>query len=299
MIILLNFPYNRFIGVGFIYKITFPHTNRPIALEAALTSEENIYGFGRWYDGHVSVTQHKFDYQFVGSTLRIVEVTEYRHVKHLCSAEDSYYQCLAKRFLTLDYSELANAPLECPRNLEERRKRETLTTNVKLNCPFKGSICSPFLLPIDIEIPLCTNNTERECYSCIVKKLKMDQDEYCKKSCYVKEFKTEKSDHYYREKRQVKIFTGQNGYDLDYRFVLPTKGTVVLRTDEPFKIVKKEYLIMHLMLLVGNVGGTLGSFVGFSFITTSEWFLEISLKSWIKVKQIWNKNKYHNRVFTS
>ena len=32
---------------------------------------------------------------------------------------------------------------------------------------------------------------------------------------------------------------------------------------------------MSFMGLVGNVGGTLGMFIGFSFVGTSEWFMDL------------------------
>ena len=54
---------------------------------------------------------------------------------------------------------------------------------------------------------------------------------------------------------------------------------------KPFKIIKKEYLIMNEMSLVGNVGGTLGMFVGFSFIGTIEWLMDILSKFKNHVKQ--------------
>ena len=59
---------------------------------------------------------------------------------------------------------------------------------------------------------------------------------------------------------------------------------------KPFKIIKKEYLILNDMSLIGNVGGTLGMFVGFSFIGTFEWLLDIlsKVKNHIKIKQTCN-----------
>ena len=42
------------------------------------------------------------------------------------------------------------------------------------------------------------------------------------------------------------------------------------RSEEPYKTVRKEYLLMSGMSLVGNVGGMLGLFIGFSFLGLSE-----------------------------
>ena len=68
-------------------------------------------------------------------------------------------------------------------------------------------------------------------------------------------------------------FTSENGRILEYRFVQP-KWRRLLRSEAPFKTVHREMLKMSGMSLVGNVGGTLGMFIGFSFIGTSEWLME-------------------------
>ena len=60
-----------------------------------------------------------------------------------------------------------------------------------------------------------------------------------------------------------------------------------LRTEKFFKVVHTEYLINTLMSLMGNIGGTLGMFVGFSFISIpqmiSETFLSIFWKGLQKI----------------
>ena len=60
---------------------------------------------------------------------------------------------------------------------------------------------------------------------------------------------------------------------------------------KPFKYVYEEYLIMPGISLIGNVGGTLGMFVGFSFLNTTEWLIAAlpRLLKWIKQK--WNQCK--------
>ena len=52
---------------------------------------------------------------------------------------------------------------------------------------------------------------------------------------------------------------------------------------KPFKTVKTEYLLTTFMSLVGNVGGTLGMFVGFSFIGMADWFT--SFWGWINSRR--------------
>ena len=75
------------------------------------------------------------------------------------------------------------------------------------------------------------------------------------------------------------LFGGPDDFLMDYTFQLPV-DTRSLRSDYPFKIVKKEYLIMTWMTLVGNVGGTLGMFIGFSFLNSTEWIIVWLAKIW-------------------
>ena len=73
-------------------------------------------------------------------------------------------------------------------------------------------------------------------------------------------------------------------FQLDVNFE-PEFGT----SNAPFKIVKREYLIMTWMSFIGNVGGTLGLFVGFSFVTTSEWFVDATVVVWNRMRRVINK----------
>ena len=57
------------------------------------------------------------------------------------------------------------------------------------------------------------------------------------------------------------------------------------RSQEPYKTVHKEYLLMTGMSLVGNVGGMLGLFIGFSFLGISEWMIDCLSKAWAHVKK--------------
>ena len=61
------------------------------------------------------------------------------------------------------------------------------------------------------------------------------------------------------------------------------KHTKNVRSLQPFKFVKTEYWVMSGMTLVGNIGGTLGMFIGFSFIGFSQWIMDlvIGLSQWI------------------
>ena len=68
-------------------------------------------------------------------------------------------------------------------------------------------------------------------------------------------------------------------FSFAYDFV-PPESTNDVRSKQIFKKIKKEYLLTNEISLVGNVGGTLGMFVGFSFIGTSESILAIIQFIW-------------------
>ena len=68
-----------------------------------------------------------------------------------------------------------------------------------------------------------------------------------------------------------------------YQFELP-KCNRDNRSKAPYKIVKQEYLVNSwISLLVGTIGGTLGMFVGISFIGTLEWIIDAAYRArkWI------------------
>ena len=80
-----------------------------------------------------------------------------------------------------------------------------------------------------------------------------------------------------------------NTFGFDYRFVLP-KATKDVRSKMPFKFIHEEYLITPAKSLLGNIGGNLGMFVGFSLIGLFEWILSAmaSIKSRIETMPIKN-----------
>ena len=60
------------------------------------------------------------------------------------------------------------------------------------------------------------------------------------------------------------------------------------RSKKPYKTVHMEYLLMTGMSLVGNVGGMLGLFIGFSFLGFSEWIMDCiaRLFEWVKKQKL-------------
>ena len=65
---------------------------------------------------------------------------------------------------------------------------------------------------------------------------------------------------------------------IDYKFVQPLASTN-LRSIQPLKFVRREYLIMTSMSIIGYIGGILGMFLGFSFSGAFEGFQVFMAKS--------------------
>ena len=120
------------------------------------------------------------------------------------------------------------------------------------------------------------------------------------KSCHVKEFKTQMLNGLLGMKRKWgrewkkwqneswtwnDTFMPHNAHFLEYSFHSPISRTNI-RTKEPFKTIHRECLKMTGMSLIGNIGGTLGMFVGFSFLGTFEWFLDAVKKSYGAFKKL-------------
>ena len=219
-------------------------------VKMVITSEKNSYGLAdeKWLDGKVdfkSSTEH-FLHQSVifGETLEleIVGVTEINNMPFTCTHE-SYYECLGKRFVEINRSAL----------------------NSKIS---NTSFCAPFSLPLDgEEIQICTQDGERKFYENVIWELEADQQTQCKISCNIKEFSVQQG------KSSIYTDPTQRTAGFRYKFVLP-KATKDLRSKKPFKRIKTQYLMTSMMTLVGNVGGTLGLFIGFSFLEISEWITD-------------------------
>ena len=219
-----------------------------------ISSEENAYGLagGRWFDGNIQCSYLKpFE------VLKIIEITEYINLDSRCT-KDSFYACLARRFLELDF-----------RTISRRKVNGTV-------CSF-SALCSPFTLPPHYgQIPICQNALEQICYGEVLNELKNNQEKFCKKACNVKEFEVTKE-------RKGRREVPSNTQVFAYNFQLPI-SIKDHRSEKPFKIVKTEYLIMSWISLVANVGGTFGLFIGFSFLGLFEWALEVREYFWAKIK---------------
>ena len=239
-----------------------------IESEFWITSEDNSYGivWSRWFDGTTFLANTWWGGDFIYTIQRVKEI---RNLKPPCS-ENSYYKCLANRFRQFNFDNALG-----------------FTDKNGGKCLFKR-LCSPFSLPFDEDtIPLCKTEQDIYCFQAVLNSLRLDQQKYCPRACLVREYELEGTGGN----------VNANHTTLGLRFGTPS-ATWDLRSDDPFKTVYKEYLTISGMLLVGNVGGMLGLFVGFSFMGTSEWLIGILLrvKMWmdkksLKTKQGRNKGK--------
>ena len=148
----------------------------------------------------------------------------------------------------------------------------------------------PFSLPsIGLQIPLCKDELDRICYEQVLEDLRSSQEANCEKSCHVQEYGLEKvtfglmkkvSKTYEEWDDWLSRNWNWEGRDktkafvLEYKFELPS-DLKDHRSDRPFKKVHKEYLVTGFMLMVGNIGGTLGMFVGFSIMGLKEWCIKV------------------------
>ena len=196
-------------------------------------------------------------------SIDIIDVTEYKNTASPCS-EDSYYKCLANRFSKLDL-----------------RTMTVKTTNGTV-CHIDKK-CLPFPMPLD-DIHVCENEIDKECFSQVLWDMRSDQERHCKRSCQIKEFTIAKSS----------LNTGGTQFDVwrkdPYKIVLAfgfasPKVTKNSMSEKLFKNVNTEYLIMNLWSLIGNVGGTLGVFVGFCFIGISDWLIDLFFEKCWKFKK--------------
>ena len=189
---------------------------------------------------------------------------------HQTCSDDSYYQCLAKRYTRFDFEEATD-----------------VVNGSK--CSFDKH-CAPFTLPFDDagKIPICSNEMDQACYGQIITQiLEPDQVNYCKKSCHVKEFSILFQDKFGRlphtkENENNQELVIEVKFDPSLGSVIPWKS----RALKPLKTVRREYFILSGLSFVGNVGGTLGMFVGFSFIGSVEWIIRsaVTFCRWLKSK---------------
>ena len=236
-----------------------------------VTSEKNSYGLVRrkWFDGNLDPNFKAWS----GGLIRITKINEYRNLEDGCT-EDSYYECLARRMMSFDM-----------------RKISIDTLFDKLMCA-NLSICTPGIsLPAieGNEIQSCPKplsedcNYPQLCSYAAMNQLINDQSEHCNKCCNIKDFHLEIDLTVRVTQFDQYLFGNETRPYWVVRFEFDSPMTSLdSRMMKPFKTVHEEYLIVTWITLIGNVGGTMGMFVGFSIIGTSELFIQML------IPKIWN-----------
>ena len=194
-----------------------------------------------------------------------------QHISSACS-NDSYYECLGKRFAAFDFTTIV-----------------AKTTNGS-SCS-GHRICSPFSLPNLDKIPVCSDDVARICYEDVISKLEKSQQDYCRRSCHVTEFKIEPQTD---ETSMIHWPETEFSFTVGFDYKLQ-QSTTKVRSKKPLKLVKTEYFITSLILLIGNLGGIVGLFVGISFINLFEWIYETFLP-WTKIKH-WRYQNTARSIF--
>ena len=236
-------------GVQLTFRTTQEHDlgyDELTGVTVISTSEKNAYGVvvNKWYDGMASQEKAKNGMKFF-----INEVTEYRKMEGSCSNQ-SYFECLADRLVNMDHQ-----------------------WNKKAHCQ-QWTLCSSLSLPPvgSHHIPICNRNdgsgyfdSADSCFLELVSELRASQDIHCQKACRVKGYKVD---------TEPLISTNPpKDFTIQYRFG-SQKFSWNRRSERVFKTVKQEEWKFSTISFVGNVGGTIGMFIGFSFIGTYEWLLD-------------------------
>ena len=74
-------------------------------------------------------------------------------------------------------------------------------------------------------------------------------------------------------------------FSMEYKFGSPD-SSIELRSRRPFKTVLEEYYILDMRGVIGNIGGTISLFTGFSFFGIATWIV-VNMK-WVMVKMASN-----------
>ena len=196
--------------------------------------------FSKWYDGSVDpFTLHDNIYH----QLHVSQIKETRYVQERCQKQKSYYQCLA--------SKLEQSTKKSCTNL-------TMPTNTKYqdwsNCNTSEEAASQYKVLVSL------HQDEKIC--------KQDED----KMCLVKEFTIQERKRFYAT-GSYQYYPFVFSLDIDAQ-ASPDGGH---RISKPFKKVFKETYIIDKIQMIGNIGGTLGLMIGFSFLTCLEWICSRAL----------------------
>lgn len=239
--------------------INFRNSNTSVEIPIAVSSVDGSYSTfdvhnSRSFDGKYGVIILKKNRSYVAR----LHVKETRYLEQRCS-KIPYYEKVGAKMKENNFA---------PYNFTYQQGN---TTNP---CPSLESMCLTRAFPIDI--PKCNKSasTTLGLGSCFEQALTAVTNEILEtaddssKTCHVKGYFVE--DHYDYPDTNYQ-------YHLVMDFFVPS--TIHIQTSTVLKLVHEEYYIMNEIGLIGAIGGTLGLFIGLSF-------LDVSFKSidWIKKK---------------
>ena len=153
-----------------------------------------------------------------------------------------------------------------------------------LKCNFTKK-CSTRSLPIQ-SVQVCPSSyhdldIDMLCSNFVFHLLGENQPDHCKKACSVREFRVKD-----KTEKEKDCFSNSKWFSMEYEFGSPDSSKE-LRSRRPFKTVHKEYYILDERGMIGNIGGTISLFTGFSFFGIATWIV-VYLK-WVMVKMVSSK----------
>ena len=209
--------------------------------------------YQRWYDGEVTPLKvHRKEGNGTKIFMRIVKIEEFKNYHWRCY-QDSFYRTWANQ---ITVENLNNLQLTHP------SKNKTVVSK----CSFER-VCIPESSGILPGIRKCKNLTknERNCntqgFWRLTKlwkhALSIDDRE---KACHIKEYVVESL-----KITEKKFKNNKQGLTVSFNFKAPTFSRVGW-TSQLYKTVYEEYRLVNEITLTGVVGGTIGMFVGLSFM---------------------------------
>lgn len=242
--------------------------NNMTDISVFVTSKANSFGVvnkpRRFYDGNVKEIKIQKGHM---KRLAINSVTDIVHVFGKCS-KTSYYQTLAERFIATDF----------------RRHNMTYVSgdSPRKSCPTNRYKCLPATLSLDI--PVCStddgiSNGQRVCSYNAIEIIKREMVENYSSSdqtlqyCNIKEYIITETE------TNPRITEGWGErIRLEFEFEVSRQSRVW--SDGFVKSFHKEYFVMTMIGLIGTIGGTLGIFVGFSFLDSGSLVLTSAKKAY-------------------
>ena len=234
-------------------------------LDTFIASEDNSYGISlfEFFDGHVP----KLSFQAgIRINVKITGIIQHNYIKKCMKA--SYYETLAKWYTSENLLQLnLSYPTKSNQKSGEAQRKPCDFTN----------LCLPIHLPSNITI--CNRTTDvqslivQHCYGNGIKKIQnmMHMDiiqNNIFKSCKNIEYEVDAASG-------VKKAIDKSKIALRFKLQVSRSQSRVWQRI-PKKTILEEYFIMDEISFVGLIGGTLGLFVGLSFLDLASQAIEVA-----------------------